>query len=82
MDGLFVWVILGIVVYMLFSRRGGMGGMGCCGGHHDHQANGPTHLHSEGDDHASPDQEGKVIELGKEDYKVLPSHDHGAHSGR
>ena len=81
MDGLFVWVILGLVVYMLFSRKSGMGGMGCCGGHHYHQSNGPAHQHhdSDGDNSASPRQDGKVIEMKKEDYKVLPSHDHRAH---
>lgn len=71
MSGLFVWIILGIVIYMLISRRGGMGGMGCCGGHHDHHSNHPTTGDPTVSGRHPGEREQDVIDLGKEDYKVL-----------
>lgn len=53
MFGSFIWLILGVLVLLLIFRRGGMGGMGCCGGHHGHQANGPSHQHSN-EGHSNP----------------------------
>ncbi len=56
--GLLIWLVIGVVLYMLFSKRGGT--MGCCGGHgnHDH---GPDRTHRSDDD---------IIDLKKEDYRV------------
>lgn len=66
LGGIFSWLIIGLVIYLLFSRRGGM--MGCCGGH--------NHNSQEHNDHAGQDrkhwaesQEG-IIDLKAEDYHV------------
>ena len=64
--GIFSWLLIGLVIYLMFSRKGGM--MGCCGGH---SHNSPQHS-----DHPNPDSEHskgsqkEIIELKKEDYRV------------
>ncbi len=64
--GIFSWLIIGLVICFLFSRKGGM--MGCCGGHnHDssEHANHATHY-----DNHSPGPHEDIIDLKKEDYRV------------
>ncbi len=73
MSGLLIWILLGVVVYMLFSRKGGMG-MGCCGGHHDHESTGPPDADTSSHKRQSSELEDNIIDLKKEDYKVI-SHD-------
>ena len=78
MNGLFTLLIFGWLAYMLFSRKGGMGG--CCGGHHDHHRSADTPLRGRGgDDAESSDAQGPVIDLAPEDYQVLS--DNGPHEG-
>lgn len=73
MNGLLTLLILAFVAYMLFSRKGGMG---CCSAHHGHNANSPhgggnPTEHREASRHADE----AIIDLKKEDYKILPSED-------
>ena len=64
--GIFTWLIIGLVIYFLFSRKGGM--MGCCGGH-DH--NSPGHdNHVDHRNPHSPESREDIIDLNKEDYQV------------
>jgi len=66
--GLLVWLVIGVVLYMLFSRRGGM--MGCCGGHGNHSSDGGGHQgHGQTRPHQSRDD---IIDLKEDDYHVLP----------
>jgi len=64
--GIFSWLIIGLVIYYLFSRKGGM--MGCCGGR--------NHNPSGHNDHAnhfskqSPEPHEDTIDLNEEDYQV------------
>jgi hypothetical protein len=64
--GIFSWLIIGLVIYFIFSRRGGM--MGCCGGHNH---NSPEHGNHAGhqNGHWKKSQE-DIIDLKKEDYRV------------
>lgn len=80
MNGLFFWLILGVVVYMLVSRKGGIG-MGCCGGHHDHHPNEANHGDSEDHPSSSSKSDINIIDVKKEDYRVISSHDQRAQRG-
>jgi len=73
MDNLLVFIIMGLFVYLIFFRKGGMGsmgGMGCCGGHGDH---GEDHTNSHGPSGKGPPQAPpkEVIDLSKDQYAVL-----------
>jgi hypothetical protein len=68
MNGLLTILLLGFVAYMLFSRKGGMT---FCGGHHDHNASFPHGGDPAVDKNASPHAEEAIIDLKKEDYKVI-----------
>ncbi|MBW1999653.1 MAG: hypothetical protein JRJ29_17035 [Deltaproteobacteria bacterium] len=70
MQGLIFIFIFGLLMYLLFFRRGSMGGMGCCGGHGGHER-----------DHDLPRRPGmrpfdntedNVIDLSEDEYTVLP----------
>lgn len=68
MGGLFLWLIFGLVVYLLFFRRNGVAG--CCGGHVDH-----SHRYPGRDTDASPGasrghNDDDIIDLTKDDYRV------------
>lgn len=65
--GLLVWLIIGVVIYMLFSRRGGM--MGCCGGHGDHSSHGDNHYNNGQSRPQQPKDD--IVDVKKEDYHVL-----------
>jgi hypothetical protein len=73
MDNLFVFVIMGVFLYLLFFRKGGMGGMGCCGGHTGHGDHGEGHTRGDGPAAKSPSQspQKEVINLRKDQYAVL-----------
>ena len=67
MQNILPLILIGFFVYLIFSRRGGMG---CCGGHgpnehKHHQDSNPGDL--------SRDRVAKVIDLRKDEYTVLPS---------
>ena len=66
MGGLFTWLIIGVVLYLLFSKRGGM--MGCCGGHDHHSRRHPTPPAPRGG--RSPESHEEIIDLNKDDYSV------------
>lgn len=66
MGGLFIWLILGVVLYLMLSRRGGM--MGCCGGHNHHPQE-RTQDRRPHEDRSAGSQE-NIIDLKKEDYHV------------
>lgn len=66
LGGIFSWLIIGAVIYLIFFRRGGM--MGCCGGHNHntpHHTNHPNHDHG-----PSKESQEEIIDLKKEDYHV------------
>lgn len=70
MGGLFTWLIIGVVLYLLLSRRGGMGGMmGCCGGH-DHHPHEHSHNPQPHEAHSEASRE-DIVDLKKEDYHVV-----------
>lgn len=64
--GIFSWLIIGLVIYFMFSRRGGM--MGCCGGHNHN----PSGHNNQADHHSkhSPESQEDIIDLNREDYHV------------
>jgi hypothetical protein len=60
-------VFIGLFVYLIFSRKGGMG---CCGGHGAHK----PEQHKEVNPGKLPhDSAEKVIEQGNDEYKILHS---------
>ena len=66
MNGVFTWLIIGVVVYLLFFRRGGMGMGGCCGGHDTH---GHDHNHDSQDKPVSAEPHtDEIIDLRKDQY--------------
>jgi hypothetical protein len=66
MGGIFSWLIIGVVLYFMFSKRGGM--VGCCGGHNHHA---PEHSdRSRPRSGRSPVSHDEIIDLKKEDYSV------------
>ena len=66
MGGIFSWLIIGVLLYFMFSKRGGM--MGCCGGHDHHSQQHPDH--SKTHTGRSPQSREEIIDLKKEDYSV------------
>ena len=66
LGGIFSWLIIGLVIYFIFFRRGGM--MGCCGGH-NHNPSGYNH-HADHHSQHSPESREEIIDLNKEDYHV------------
>jgi hypothetical protein len=64
--GIFSWLIIGLVIYLMFSRKGGM--MGCCGGHHHDSSRHADH--PKDDSGHSMESQGEIIDLKKEDYRV------------
>lgn len=62
-------IIVGLVVYLMFFRKGGMG---CCGGHGGHEPEQDQKVNmgklSDGDG-------GDVIDLRKDEYTILPPKD-------
>lgn len=70
MQDLFPLLILALLVYFLFFRKGGMG-MGCCGGHGGHGGHGRE---PDKGKHFDAFPEGKkedVIDLREDQYTVL-----------
>ena len=68
MQNLLPLIFIGFLVYLIFSRKGGMG---CCGGHGSH---GPKR-HQDGHSHSGDlpqDRMVKVIDLRKDEYTILP----------
>ncbi len=72
MSGLFTLLIIGLVIYMLFSKNGAMA---CCGGRHDQRPSGPHRRDAAPPSSSSGIDKGAVIDLGKDDYQVLSADD-------
>ena len=66
MNSFITLIIVGWVIYFLFSKKGSIG---CCGGHGGHhnppQANPPV------DDELSNNRKESTIDLGRDDYEVV-----------
>ena len=69
MQNLLPLILIGLIVYLMFSKKGGMG---CCGGHDAHGPKRPQDMNS-GD--LPRNHMEKVIDLRKDEYTVLPSRD-------
>lgn len=67
MQNLIPLIFIGLFVYLIFSRKGGMG---CCGGHGAHEPEQHKDVHSGKSFHESAE---KVNELGNDEYKILHS---------
>lgn len=78
MQNLLPLILIGFIVYLIFSRKGGMG---CCGGHghssHEPRKQHDRHLYS--DDFPRDDRMEKVIDLRKDEYTILPAGDDQDH---
>jgi len=69
MQNLLPLILIGLIVYLMFSRKGGMG---CCGGHDAHEPKGSQ----DGNSADLPQNRvEKVIDLRKDEYTVLPARD-------
>ena len=70
MQNLLPLILIGFFVYLIFSRKGGMG---CCGSHGSHQPK----RHQDGQSHSSDfsryDHMENVIDLKKDEYAILPA---------
>ncbi len=62
-------IFIGLVVYLMFSRKGGMG---CCGGHGVHK---PEQNQNVNMGKSSHGDSGDVIDLRKNEYTILPTKD-------
>lgn len=62
-------IIVGLVVYMMFFRKGGMG---CCGGHGGHEPEQDQKINM---GESSDGDGGDVIDLRKDEYTILPPKD-------
>ena len=58
-------IFIGLVVYLMFSRKGGMG---CCGGHGNRQS---SQNQNEKMDIPSHRDAGEVIDLQEDEYSIL-----------
>lgn len=65
MQNLISFIFVGLVVYLLFSRKGGIG---CCSGHGDRQSD---QNQKEKMDIPSHGDAGEVIDLRKDEYSIL-----------
>ena len=61
-------IFIGFFVYLIFSRKGGMR---CCGGHSSHEPKKHRDGYSQSGD-LHQDRSGKVIDLRKDEYTILP----------
>ena len=75
MNGLFTLLVFGLVIYMLFSRKGGMG---CCGGHHDNHSGASPKRDMETPVSPVDGWENNIIDLKEEDYQVITVGRNGA----
>jgi hypothetical protein len=69
MQSIIPLIIIGVLAYLMLSRRGV--GMGCCGSHGSHDS--APHQDRKSRDRLSQIRQEDVIELGKDEYTILPS---------
>jgi hypothetical protein len=67
MQNLIPLIVIGLFVYLMFFRRGGMG---CCGSHGSHDS-GSSQKGNSG--RSSNDHLDTVVDLSEDDYAVSPS---------
>ncbi len=67
MQNLISLIFVGLFVYLMFSRKRGMG---CCGGHGGHKSD---QNQQENIDRSSHGDAGDVIDLNKDEYSILSS---------
>jgi hypothetical protein len=67
MQGIIPLILLGLFVYLMFSRKGGMG---CCGGHGGHDSEQNRKVNRGRSSHGDM---GNVIDLREDEYTVLPA---------
>ena len=65
MQNLIPLIVTALFVYLLFSRKGGMG---CCGGHGEHESERYKDVDSGKSSHNDP---GNVIDLREDEYTIL-----------
>ena len=76
MQNLIPLLLIGFLVYLIFSRKGGMSGMGCCGGHSAHGDHSSEKENKSDSETVSRMQDDKVIDLQEgRDYVLLPAKD-------
>ena len=63
-------ISVGLLVYLMFSRKGGMA---CCGSHEEHK---PAQDQKVNIGKSSHGDGGDVIDLRKDEYTILPTKDH------
>jgi len=68
MGSLFPLIILGFFVYLVFFRKGGMG---CCGGHGDHETGHIREVRSNREPYRNREED--VIDLREDQYTILSS---------
>jgi hypothetical protein len=73
MQSLIPLIFIGLFAYLMFSRKGG--GMGCCGGHGNHDSERHPDVQSP-PQKSIHNREQNVIDLREDEYTVLPSKDH------
>ena len=69
MQNLISLILVGLFVYLIFSRKGGMG---CCGSHGGHKSEQNQKVNMERSSHRDV---GDVIDLHKDEYTILPAKD-------
>lgn len=75
MQNLLPLILIGFFIYVIFSRKGGMG---CCGGHGPNEHK--QHQNSNSGD-ISHDRMENVIDLRKDEYTILPAENDQDHYG-
>ncbi len=68
MQNLLPLILIGFIIYRIFSRKGGMG---CCGGHGSHELK--RHQDVRSDDLNPENRTEQVIDLRRDEYTVLSS---------
>ncbi len=69
MQNLISLIFVGLFVYLIFSRKGGMG---CCGSHGGHKSEQDQKVNMGKSSHGDG---GDVIDLRKDEYTILPTKD-------
>jgi hypothetical protein len=69
MQNIISLIFVGLFVYLMFSRKGGMS---CCGGHGVHKSEQDQKVNMGKSSHGDS---GDVIDLRKDEYTILPTKD-------
>ena len=77
MQNLLPLILIGFIVYRIFS---GKGGMGYCGGHGSHEPKRQQNALPHSGDLSRDDRMEKVIDLNKDEYAILPVRNDNDHT--